>query len=376
MIQELPAQARIHPRADGERMTVLVTGGAGFVGSHVCVELLGYGHDVVVVDNYANSSPAALDRVEQVAGRRITAAHEVDLRDRAALTGVFDQHAVDAVMHFAAFKAVGESMQIPLRYYDNNIGGTTSLLDIMGEHCVDRLVFSSSCSIYGNAGTAPITERCTPRPTNPYATSKWICEQILAEACQRRPTLRVMALRYFNPVGAHESGLLGEVPRGALHNIMPYLARVSSGRLDRITVYGADYPTPDGTAVRDYVHVMDIADAHRIALERIDQYHGMRAFNFGTGVGTSVLELVEAFGVAAGRPIPYDVAPRRPGDVAALVADPGAVAREWGWHSTRDLAAMCRDAWRFEQRNPGGYPDSDRFTRSAENAGVPLSPAA
>lgn len=353
--QDLLALPGLRTGGDCGPMTVLVTGGAGYIGSHVCVELLRRGHEVVVVDNYSNSSPAALLQVEKIAGRPVAAAHETDLRDRTRLAEVFDRYAVDAVMHFAAYKAVGESMRKPLEYYDNNVGGTTSLLRVMGEHHVHRLVFSSSCSIYGDAETVPITEESTPRPTNPYATSKWICEQILGEACERRPELRVLALRYFNPIGAHESGLLGEVPLGVPQNIMPYLAQVAGGQRERLTVYGDDYPTADGTAVRDYVHVMDIADAHRVALERIDRYPGMRAFNFGTGVGTSVLELVEAFGSAAGRPVRYTVAPRRAGDVAALVADPRAVAREWGWHTTRDLAAMCRDAWRFQQLNPDGY---------------------
>lgn len=352
---DLLAPPALHPLVGGGRTTVLVTGGAGFIGSHVCVELLRRGHEVVVVDNYSNSTPAALVQVEQIAGRPVAAAHETDLRDRRGLAEVFDRYAVDAVMHFAAYKAVGESMRMPLHYYDNNIGGTTSLLRVMGEHGVHRLVFSSSCSIYGDAETVPITEQATPRPTNPYATSKWICEQILHEACERRPELRVLALRYFNPIGAHESGLLGEVPLGVPQNIMPYLAQVASGRRKRLTVYGGDYPTPDGTAVRDYVHVMDIADAHCVALEHLDRQAGMRAFNFGTGVGTSVLELIEAFGAAAGRPVRYTIAPRRAGDVAALVADSRAVAREWGWHTTRDLAAMCRDAWLFQQHNPDGY---------------------
>ncbi|MBO0870985.1 MAG: UDP-glucose 4-epimerase GalE, partial [Micromonosporaceae bacterium] len=336
-------------------VTVLVTGGAGFIGSHACVELLARGHDVVVVDNYANSSPAALARLQEVAGRDVRGAHRVDLRDRAALAGIFKRYDIDAVMHFAAMKAVGESMRIPLDYYDNNIGGTTSLLRAMGEHDVHRMVFSSSCSIYGDAETVPIAEDAPAQPANPYARSKWLCEQILADACLRRPDLRVIALRYFNPIGAHDSGLLGEAPRGVPHNVMPYLMRVASGRLDRLTVYGDDYPTPDGTAVRDYVHVMDVVEAHRLALDRIDGYAGMRAFNLGTGVGTSVLELARAVGAACGQAVPYAIAARRSGDVATLVADPGSIAREWGWRATRDLAAMCRDAWRFQQHHPDGY---------------------
>jgi UDP-glucose 4-epimerase len=363
--QDLLVPADIDAVGGPGRTTVLVTGGAGYIGSHVCVDLLNHGHEVVVVDNYANSSPAALVRIERVTGRSVAAAHEVDLRDRAALAEVFDRYSVDAVMHFAAMKAVGESMRIPLEYYDNNVGGTTNLLRVMGAHGVRRLVFSSSCSIYGDAQTIPINEQATPAPTNPYATSKWICEQILGEACLRCPGLRVIALRYFNPIGAHDSGLLGEAPVGVPNNVMPYLMQVALGARERLTVFGDDYPTADGTAVRDYVHVMDVADAHRLALERLDRYSGMTAFNIGTGTGTSVLRLIEAFRAATERPVPYTVAPRRPGDVAALVADPGTLAREWGWRTTRDLAAMCRDAWRFQRANPAGYVDDPVLDLSA-----------
>jgi UDP-glucose 4-epimerase len=338
------------------KMTVLVTGGAGFIGSHVCADLLGHGHEVVVVDNYSNSSPAVLARLEKLAGRPVAGAYEVDLRDRVALAEVFRRHPVDAVMHFAAKKAVGESMQIPLDYYDNNIGGTTSLLRAMRERDVLGLVFSSSCSIYGDADGAPISEDTPARPTNPYATSKWICEQMLAEACRRCPELSVLSLRYFNPIGAHHSGLIGEVPSGLPNNIVPYLVQVAAGRLDRLSVFGGDYPTKDGTAVRDYVHVADVADAHCVALGHVGEHGGMQAFNLGTGTGTTVLELIEAFGAACGRPVPYSLVDRRPGDVAQLVADPETVARAWGWRTTRDLATMCRDAWRFEELNPSGYP--------------------
>jgi UDP-glucose 4-epimerase len=336
-------------------MTVLVTGGAGFIGSHICVELLEHGHHVIVVDNYANSSPAVLAHVEKVAGRCLVAAYEVDVCDRRALAEVFQRSRVDAVIHLAARKAVGESMLIPLEYYDNNIGATTNLLRTMYEHGVRRLVFSSSCSIAGDAHTVPITEDAEPRPTNPYSTTKWICEQVLADACLRCPDLAVLALRYFNPVGAHSSGLLGEDPPGVPNNIMPYLMQVAVGRLDRLKVFGQDYDTPDGTAVRDYIHVMDVADAHHVALERLDGHRGMRVFNIGTGRGSSVLQLVDAFSAVCGKPIPYDITGRRPGDVATLVADPESVAREWGWRATRSLATMCRDAWRFQQLNSSGY---------------------
>jgi UDP-glucose 4-epimerase len=362
----LPAAPADRGRASGP-MTVLVTGGAGFIGSHVCVELLGHGYDVIVVDNYSNSSPGALTRVELTARRPLTGIHEVDLRDRPALAEVFRRRPVDAVMHFAAKKAVGESMQIPLGYYDNNIGGTTSLLQAMRAHGVSRLVFSSSCSIYGDAEALPISEDSPARPTNPYATSKWICEQLLAEACRRCPELAVLSLRYFNPIGAHHSGLLGEDPHGVPNNIVPYLMRVAAGRLDRLSVFGYDYETRDGTAIRDYIHVMDIADAHRLGLERLGEGRGMLALNLGTGAGTTVLELIDTFSAACGRPIPYVLVDRRPGDVAQLVADPGTVTRAWGWRTTRDLATMCRDAWRFQELNPSGYR---QLTAAAAPAGV------
>jgi UDP-glucose 4-epimerase len=346
-------------RAGGfaDRMTVLVTGGAGFIGSHVCVALLERGHEVVVVDNYSNSSPVALTHVEKVAGRPLVAAHGIDLRDRSALAAVFRRYRIDAVIHLAAMKAIAESIATPLHYFDNNIGGTTSLLRTMRDHGVRRLVFSSSCSVYGDVDTVPVAEQSTPRPANPYAMSKWICEQLIAEACRRGPELAALSLRYFSPIGAHDTGLLGEAPLGVPNNIMPCLMQVAAGRTERISVFGRDYPTADGTAVRDFVHVMDVADAHRVALERIDggRETGMRTFNIGTGVGTSVLDLIRAFEVACGRPIPYAVADRRAGDVAALVADPRLAAREWNWRTTRDLATMCRDAWRFQQLNPHGY---------------------
>jgi UDP-glucose 4-epimerase len=335
--------------------TVLVTGGAGFIGSHTCVDLLERGYEVVVVDNYSNSSPAALERVQKIAGRPLIS-YDVDLRDRHTLDDVFDRHGIDAVIHFAAKKAVGESMDIPLDYYDINLAGTTSLLRTMHEHGVHRLVFSSSCSIYGEAERIPLTEDDEARPTNPYARSKWICEQILRDACTRYPELSVIALRYFNPIGAHPSGQLGEDPTGVPNNVVPYLMQVAVGRLDRLNVFGDDYATPDGTAIRDYIHVLDVVDGHRVALEHLSDEPGLRVFNLGTGVGTSVLQLVAAFSDACGRPLPYTIAARRIGDVAELVADPSRAQHAWGWRSTRDLADMCRDAWQFQRLNPAGYP--------------------
>ncbi|WP_406724270.1 UDP-glucose 4-epimerase GalE [Streptomyces sp. GD-15H] len=335
--------------------TILVTGGAGFIGSHTCVELLDYGYEVVVVDNHANSSPEALARVQKVAGRPLAAVYTIDVRDRAALTEVFERHPVDAVIHFAAHKAVGESVELPIDYYDNNVGGTTALLAVMNAHGVHRLVFSSSCSLYGNAERIPITEQSPAAPTNPYASTKWMCEQVLTDVCRHRPDLQAFSLRYFNPVGAHPSALLGEDPLGIPSNVMPYLAQVAIGRREKISVFGDDWPTHDGTGVRDYIHVMDVAEGHRIALEHLDEVRGVRALNLATGVGTSVLELVAAFRRASGRPIPYEITARRPGDVARLIADPGEIERAWGWRATRTLDQMCGDVWRFQLDNPVGY---------------------
>ncbi|WP_437074986.1 UDP-glucose 4-epimerase GalE [Streptomyces sp. enrichment culture] len=340
--------------------TVLVTGGAGFIGSHACVDLLDHGYEVIVVDDYSNSTPQVLTRVERIAGRFVGAVYELDIRDRRALSAVFDRHSVDAVVHFAAHKAVGESTRMPVQYYDTNVGGTTSLLSVMHEHRVHQLVFSSSCAVYGDTGGGPLAETTPARPTNPYATSKWLCEQILADVCRYWPQFAVLCLRYFNPAGAHPSGLLGEDPGGVPDNLMPYVAQVAVGRRERLRVFGGDYPTPDGTAIRDYLHVMDTVEAHRVALDHLADAPGMRVFNLGTGTGSSVLDVVTAFGSACGRAIPYEIVGRRPGDVAELVADASAVARAWGWRPTRDLAAMCRDAWHFQQLNPRGYAGSAR----------------
>jgi UDP-glucose 4-epimerase len=348
----------------GQAPTILVTGGAGFIGSHTCVELLEHGYDVVVVDNHANSSPEALARVEKVAGRGLTAAYELDVRDAGGLDGVFRAHRFDAVVHFAAMKSVRESVQIPLEYFDVNLGATVSLLRAMRDHGVHRLVFSSSCSIYGEARRIPLDESAPAQPTNPYARSKWICEQMAADLCRIRPEFAVLALRYFNPVGAHPSGLLGEDPRGVPSNVMPYAMQVAVGRLEKLSIFGGDYETPDGTAVRDFIHVVDVADGHRVALEQLgvapDRPEGpaptgMQVFNLGTGVGTSVLDLVKQIERASGRAVPYEIVARQPGDVTRLVASADAVERAWGWRTTRDLADMCADAWRFQEANPAGY---------------------
>ncbi|MFC7843985.1 UDP-glucose 4-epimerase GalE [Streptomyces sp. NPDC057382] len=346
--------------------TVLVTGGAGFLGSHTCVELLDHGYEVIVVDDYSNSTPQVLARVERVADRFVGAVYELDIRDRRALSAVFDRHSVDAVVHFAAHKAGGLSTRMPAAYYDTNVGGTTALLHTMQQHGVHRLVFPSSCWIYGDAGSGPLDEATPVRPGTPYASSKWMCEQILADVCRRHPEFTVLCLRYPVPAGAHPSGLLGEDPRRTPENLLPYLAQVAVGRRERLTVFGDDYPTPDGTGVRDYLHVMDAVEAHRVALDHLADAPGMRVYNLGAGAGRSVLDVVEAFSRACGRPLPYTVAPRRPGDVAALVVDASAVHRAWGWRPTRDLADVCRDAWRFQRLNPQGYVGTARAPDSKQ----------
>jgi len=335
-------------------MSVLVTGGAGFIGSHACAELLDHGHEVVVADRFSNSWPAALDAVRALSGRDL-AVYPVDLRDGTALDEVFGAHPIDSVIHFAALKSVGESVSIPLDYFDVNVGGTISLLRAMRRHRVTRLVFSSSCSVYGDQYSRPITEADPPAPVNPYSRSKLICEQMLESACDSYSDLSVISLRYFNPAGAHPSGLIGECPRGVPSNVVPFMVAVAAGRHDRLDVFGDDYDTPDGTAIRDYIHVADLAEAHRLAIGALDDRPGFHVLNLGTGTGHSVLELVRAFEDSCGVRVPYEITGRRAGDVASLVADPTLVEKEWGWHPSRDIAAIFRDAWAFEQLNPKGF---------------------
>ncbi|OHV37930.1 UDP-glucose 4-epimerase GalE [Pseudofrankia sp. EUN1h] len=336
---------------------MLVTGAAGFIGSHTCVDLLTAGYRVIGVDNFVNSSARAVDRIREVAGPAAGELEfvEVDTRDVAALGKVLSATPVAAVVHFAALKAVGESVTMPVEYYDTNINATLRLVEAMREHGPRRLIFSSSCSIHGDVDVIPIREDAPARPTNPYARTKWMCEQILADLCVAEPDWQVTALRYFNPVGAHPSGLLGEDPRGVPNNLMPYLQQVAIGRREFLSVFGDDYPTPDGTGVRDYIHVMDLAEGHRAALEHAGAAPGFRAVNLGTGTGTSVRQLLDAFSAACGRQLPYRVVPRRAGDVAELVADPAHAAEVLGWRASRGLAQMCQDAWEFQRRNPGGY---------------------
>lgn len=345
-------------------MNILVTGGAGFIGSHTCVELLRRGYSVIVIDNYSNSSPAALTAVCDISGADIVS-WRADLRDERTLDDLFTRHEVEAVIHFAARKHVRESTKIPLDYYGNNLACTLALADAMMRHRVRKLVFSGSCSIYGGRYRDPIAEDRAAEPTNPYARSKLMCEQILADACNRWPELSVISLRYFNPAGAHPSGKLGEDPKGAPSNVLPYMMQVALGKLELFQVYGSDWNTPDGTAVRDYIHVMDVAEAHCVAMEHLDDKTGMRAFNLGTGNGVSVLELLTAFQRIAGLSIPYEIIGRQPGDVDSLIADPSLIEKEWGWRAGKDLAAMCDDAWRFSRRHPHGYEKGTVLSPSA-----------
>lgn len=334
--------------------TVLVTGGTGYIGSHTCVELIDQGYGVVAVDNLSASTRAPLERICQLTGVDVPF-HETDIRDTEALTRILRQYEVDAVMHFAAKKAVSESTEIPLVYFDNNVRGTVSLLQAMQDAGVHRVIFSSSCSVYGNSTVDVLDENAATGPTNPYAWTKLTCEQINEQTGRYLPDFRIVNLRYFNPIGAHPSGLLGEDPFGVPRNVLPYMTRVAAGTLERLQVFGDDYPTPDGTCIRDYIHVIDVARGHLAALDHLDDAIGVATFNLGTGVGTSVLELHEAFERASGCTIPFDIGPRRPGDVPRLVADVTKVQREWGWEAEFNLAAMCADAWNFQVRNALGY---------------------
>jgi UDP-glucose 4-epimerase len=329
-------------------MKILVTGGMGYIGSHTCVELLAAGHDVVVVDNLANAKPGVAGRIAAIAGRPVQF-EQVDVRDREALEGVFARNGIDGVIHFAGLKAVGESVEQPLRYYDNNVHGTQILVETMIKYGVKTLVFSSSATVYGDPHAVPILEDFPLQATNPYGRSKLMVEQILRDVAVADPAWRIALLRYFNPVGAHESGLIGEDPNGIPNNLMPFIAQVADGRRQQLAVFGDDYPTPDGTGVRDYIHVVDLAIGHVKTLQKLAPAPGLLTYNLGTGRGTSVLEMVRAFEAASGQPIPYRVAERRPGDIAQCYADPGLAERELGWRAVRGVDAMCADTWRWQQ---------------------------
>jgi UDP-glucose 4-epimerase len=335
-------------------MRVLVTGGAGYIGSHTALELLRAGHDVVVVDNLINSHEKALRRVEELAGRPLTF-HRVDLLDRPALEAVFAAGPVDAVIHFAGLKSVGESVREPLRYFHNNVTGTLILLETMAAAGVRDIVFSSSATVYGDPARVPVREDFPLSAENPYGRTKLMIEDILRDLHRADPAWSIAILRYFNPVGADPSGRLGEDPSGVPNNLVPYIAQVAVGRLPKLLVYGGDYPTPDGTGIRDYIHVMDLAEGHLRALEKLAGKPGAVSYNLGTGRGYSVLEVVRAFEQASGRAIPVEIVDRRPGDAAVSYADPALAARELGWQAARDLEAMVADHWRWQSMNPDGY---------------------
>ncbi len=338
-------------------MSILVTGGAGFIGSHTCVELLDAGYDVVVVDNLYNASPKALERVKEITGKDLKF-YEVDIRDAKALSEVFDKEEVESVIHFAGLKAVGESVSKPLEYYENNIGGTVTLCDVMRKHGVKNIIFSSSATVYGDPAFIPITEECPKGTcTNPYGWTKWMLEQILTDLHTADPEWNVVLLRYFNPIGAHKSGKIGEDPKGIPNNLMPYITQVAIGKLECLGVFGNDYDTPDGTGVRDYIHVVDLAIGHVRAVEKLKEKDGVSVYNLGTGKGYSVLDMVKAFEKACGKEIPYQIKPRRAGDIATCYCDASRAKEELHWTAERGLEEMCEDSWRWQSQNPNGYND-------------------
>ena len=335
-------------------MRILVTGGAGYIGSHTCVALLGEGYEVAILDNLSNSSMEAVERIKLIAKRRPDF-FNADVREQVAVELVFDKFKPDAVIHFAGLKSVSESVQDPLRYYDWNVTGSLTLFQVMAKRDVKTLIFSSSASVYGDAADVPIRESEPIAPANPYGQSKAMIERILADLVAADSEWRVARLRYFNPMGAHESGLIGEDPNGVPNNLSPYISQVAVGKLNELKIFGGDYPTPDGTGVRDYIHVMDLALGHLAALNHLARAQGLLTLNLGTGRGCSVLEMVAAFEKACGKPVPYRVVDRRPGDVAQSFADPSEAARTLGWSTRWNLDDMCRDAWRWQSMNPHGY---------------------
>lgn len=335
-------------------MKILVTGGAGYIGSHTCLELLEAGHEVVVVDNLMNSKEESLKRVQEITGKPLIF-NRVNLLDRHALKDIFTRHRIDAVIHFAGLKAVGESVQIPLKYYHNNITGTLILCEVMTEHSVKNIVFSSSATVYGDPATVPIREDFPLGPTNPYGRTKLMIEEILKDLFVSDSSWNIALLRYFNPIGAHESGRIGEDPNGIPNNLVPYLSQVAVGRLQELKVFGDDYPTPDGTGLRDYIHVVDLAQGHLYALDRLLAGSGVITYNLGTGRGYSVLEIVSAFEKACSKKIRFQIVGRRDGDIAVCYADPSKANRELGWAAKRGIDEMCIDTWRWQSNNPHGY---------------------
>lgn len=339
-------------------MTVLVTGGAGYIGSHTCVELLERGYDVVVVDNLSNSNPKSLQRVEEITGKKVTF-YQADVRDRAALDTIFEKHGdIDCAIHFAGLKAVGESVSMPIEYYDNNLNSTLTLVQAMREHGVKNIVFSSSATVYSGDNAMPLRESCrTGNCTNPYGWTKYMSEQILRDMAHADGEWSVVLLRYFNPIGAHSSGLIGEDPQGIPNNLMPYISQVAIGRRECLNVFGDDYDTPDGTGVRDFIHVVDLARGHVAAIDYMRGHRGESVFNLGTGTGYSVLDMVKAFERVTGQKVPYRITARRPGDLGMVYADPARSAEELGWKAQYGLDDMCRDTWAWQSKNPKGYAD-------------------
>ena len=336
-------------------MKILVTGGAGYIGSHTCVELLNAGYEVVIVDNLYNSNEKAVSRVEEITGKKVTF-YEEDILNRDGLDAIFEKENVDAVIHFAGLKAVGESVAKPIEYYTNNVAGTLSLIDVMRKHNVKNIIFSSSATVYGSPAQIPITEAC-PKGicTNPYGWTKWMLEQILMDVHTSDPEWNVMLLRYFNPIGAHESGLIGEDPKGIPNNLLPYVAQVAIGKLKEVGVFGNDYDTPDGTGVRDYIHVVDLARGHVCALKKIEEKAGCKVYNLGTGNGYSVLDVIHAFEKACGHKIPYSIKPRRDGDIASCYSSPELAKKELGWQAEYNIEDMCASSWKWQSMNPDGY---------------------
>lgn len=335
-------------------MQILVTGGAGYIGSHTCLELLNSGFDVVVIDNFSNSKITSLKRVEALTQKKIIFI-EGDVRDRDCLTNIFTTHQIDAVIHFAGLKAVGESVSFPLRYYDNNVHGSLVLAEVMAEFNVKSIVFSSSATVYDAPGDRQIREDFPLKPTNPYGQSKLMVEQMLRDLSLADSDWNVAILRYFNPVGAHESGMIGEDPNGVPNNLMPFISQVAVGRRKTLSVFGSDYPTHDGTGVRDYIHVVDLAQGHLAALQYLMTKHGLITVNLGTGQGYSVLDMVQAFESSTGQKIPYQLVERRPGDIATCFADPSSAKAKLNWEAKLDIKAMCRDTWHWQSKNPSGY---------------------
>ena len=336
-------------------MSILVTGGAGFIGSHTCVELLNAGYDVVVMDNLYNASEKAIERVEQITGKKVTF-YKTDMLDREGVKKIFDNEKIDAVIHFAGLKAVGESVHKPIEYYHNNMTGTLILCDEMRNHGVKNIIFSSSATVYGNPAQIPITEECPKgQCTNPYGWTKSMLEQVLTDIQKADPDWNIVLLRYFNPIGAHESGLIGENPNGIPNNLMPYITQVAVGKLKSLGVFGNDYDTPDGTGVRDFIHVMDLAKGHVKALKKLEDHSGLSIYNLGTGVGYSVLDVVKNFEKATGIQIPYEIKPRRAGDIATCYSDASKAKRELGWEAEYGILEMCRDSWNWQKKNPNGY---------------------